>query len=155
MRKILVCCSAVALFAIASPAAYATGKPGKGNGAHQNHTCQGGHNCNTTTPPAPTPPAPAAPAPSSSDSSSSVNVNTTTTVNVNVSAPAPAAAAPCATSCPATPGASAPVAKRKRSCKKIRVTRYRKVWHSGVNRCGDHVRWYTYKKVKTKRRVCV
>jgi hypothetical protein len=151
MRKILVCCSVIGAFAVASPAAYAGGKPHKG-GPHQDHTCQGGHNCNTTTPPTPTPPAPA---PSSSESSSSSSSTSTTTVNVNVQTTAPAAASPCASACPATPVTTAPVAKPKRTCRKIRVTRYKKVWHSGVNRCGDHVRWYTYKKIRVKRRVCV
>jgi hypothetical protein len=171
MRKILVCCSAIAMLALASPAAYAGGpdkkkghKGGKG-GTHQNHTCQGGHNCNVTvtpgrpvvSPPAPAP-APAPPAPSSSDSSSTSTStsNSTSTVNVgiNVNAQSAPVAAPCPGACPAPPAAAPPVATVKR-CKTIRVKRYRKVWHTGRNRCGDLVRWYTYKKVRVKRRVCV
>jgi hypothetical protein len=64
-----------------------------------------------------------------------------------VTAPAPAACV-----CPA-PVAPAPQAKHR--CKRIRVTRYRKVWHHGRDCCGRTVRWYTYKKVHRHRRVCV
>jgi hypothetical protein len=183
MRKILVCCSAIGVLAVASPAAYAGGKGhhGNGNGAHQNHTCQGGHNCNVTvflpgehhpypkpaphpTPkPTPPPPKPApAPAPNSTSTSSSssnstsssttvVNVTNVTNVSTNVTVSAPASAPACL--CPA------PVVHRRaharRHCRAIRVVRYRKVWHHGRDCCGRRVSWYTYKKIRRHRRVCV
>jgi hypothetical protein len=165
MRKILVCCSAIGVLAVASPAAYAGGhEHGHGKDHSQNHTCQGGHNCNTDIRPGdqlprprPTPP----PAPSSSSTSSSTSssssssestststvvVNNTTNVTNVISAPA----APVACQCPAPP---APKAQHR--CRSIHVTRYRKVWHRGRDCCGRTVRWYTYKKVHAKRRVCV
>jgi hypothetical protein len=172
MRKILVCSSVIGVFVVASPAAYAGGH-GHGHGNHsQNHTCQGGHNCNTIINgdhwprprpvPKPTPPPPPKPAPapsstansnstssSTSTSTTTVVVNNTTNVvnNVTVSAPAPASACAC----------PAPVVKHRRAhrCRIIRVARYRKVWHHGRDCCGRRVSWYTYKKVHRKRRVCV
>jgi hypothetical protein len=87
--------AAVAVLLCLPGTALASGgaKHGNGNGAKQNHTCQGGHNCNTVVvapPPAPTP-TPPAPAPVVAP----VTLTQTTTVIVNqpASAPAPAPAA--------------------------------------------------------------
>lgn len=162
VRKILVCCATLGAFALASPSAYAGGHGhgghGNNNGAHQDHTCQGGHNCNTT-PPAPTPPPPAPPPVVAPPTTTTTNttVNVTTNVINTVTAPTPASApVVCNTGCAAGPPPATVVHHKKhKRCRTIRVKRYRKVWHSGYNNCGKLVRWYTYKKVIRKRRVCV
>lgn len=160
MRKLIVCCATLGAFALASPSAYAGGHGGNGNGngAHQDHTCQGGHNCNTTTPPPPTtppvttPPAPPVVAPPSTTTTTSTTVNVT---YVTVQAPASVPAA-CSVACAAAPPVVTVVRDKikRRHCRRIRVKHYRKVWHSGYNNCGKLVRWYVYKKVVRKRRVC-
>jgi hypothetical protein len=106
--------------------------------------------CNQPPPPPPAPPAP---------------VTTTTTIvnNVTTAVTITLPAAACPVACPGLPpGANPPrpaappkkVTRGKR-CKKIRVIRYRKVWIHGKDCFGNPTKWYTYKKIKRKRRICL